>query len=148
MSEEEIEKRIADFIRRTRRLLPDSFETEDLLDDLKVHIRDSLKDKRVARPDGDPLTLLEEVFEDIGTPEDIADEYRTEQVEERETQTGSDRIIRYVMRLVAAVLVAVLSAWIVSIVTDGAVDFWFATVVLVAFAFIEWAVRGKQTQGA
>ncbi|MHA1768236.1 MAG: hypothetical protein ACTSV3_00085 [Candidatus Thorarchaeota archaeon] len=147
MSEEEIEKRIAYFIRRTRRLLPDSFETEDLLDDLKVHIRDSLEDKRIAHPDEDSLTLLEEVLEDIGTPEDIADEYQTEQVEEREPQTGSDWIIHYVMRLVAAVLVAVLSAWIVSIVTDGAVNFWFATVVLVAFAFIEWAVRGKQTQG-
>jgi len=33
----------------------------------------------------------------------------------------------------------------VSVVTEGAVDFYFAVVVLMAFAVIEWFVRAKQT---
>ncbi len=45
MSDDEIEGIIDDHIKKTSRLLPDSFETDDLLDDLKSHIHESFSDK-------------------------------------------------------------------------------------------------------
>ena len=143
MTEEQIRRKIDDFIKKTKRLLPDNFETEDLLEDLRVHIDDSLADKRAEKPDVDPLILLNEVLMDVGTPEDIADEYKSEQSIEPSKKRNADRWIRYIMRLTAAVLVAVLAAWIVSAVVP--IDFTSAVIVLVAFAFIEWWIRGKQT---
>ena len=147
MSEQEIEKKINEYIKRTSRLLPDGFETEDLLEDLKSHIHESLAEKRTAKPSVDPLVLLGDVLEEIGSPEDIAEEYRSDPIDKEEEPRDSDRLIRYVMRLVAAIVVAVLAAWVVSTATE-LVDFATAVIVLVAFAFIEWAVRGKQTEHA
>lgn len=147
MSEQEIEKKINEYIKRTSRLLPDGFETEDLLEDLKSHIHESLAEKRSAKPDANPLVLLSDVLEEIGSPEDIAEEYRSDQIEKEDKPRNSDKLVRYVMRLVAAIVVAVLAAWIVSSATE-LVDFNTAVIVLVAFAFIEWAVRGKQTEHA
>ncbi len=146
MTEDQVKRKIDEFIKRTRRLLPDGFETDDILDDLKAHIHDSLTDKREEYPDADPILLLKEVLEEIGTPEDIAEEYRSEQVVSEEKPNLSEKWIRYVMRLTAAVLVAVLAAWIVA--SLGLVDFMSAVVILIAFAFIEWWVRGKQTATA
>jgi uncharacterized membrane protein len=143
MTEEQIRRKIDDFIKKTKRLLPDNFETEDLLEDLRGHIDDSLADKRAEKPDVDPLILLNEVLMDVGTAEDIADEYKSEQSIEPSGKRNADRWIGYIMRLTAAVLVAVLAAWIVSAVVP--IDFTSAVIVLVAFAFIEWWIRGKQT---
>lgn len=148
MTEDQIKRRIDAFIKKTNRLLPDGFETEDLLEDLQTHIHDSLADKRDAKPDLDPITLLEEVFAAIGTPEDIAEEYKSEQILDEKKPGQIDKWIRYVMRLTAAILVAILAAWIASIVAPGTIDFGSAVIILIAFAFIEWWVRGKQTASA
>jgi uncharacterized membrane protein len=143
MTEEQIRRKIDDFIKKTKRLLPDNFETEDLLEDLRGHIDDSLADKRAERPDVDALILLSEVLADVGTAEEIAEEYKSEQSVEPSKKGNANKWIRYIMRLTAAVLVAVLAAWIVSAVVP--IDFTSAVIVLVAFAFIEWWIRGKQT---
>jgi len=144
VSDDEIRRIVEDYIRRTSRLLPDNFETEDLLEDLKSHIYEGLEHKQQMQPTEIPVKLLQEVLEELGTPEEIAEEYSMEQVLEEESEKKDDRFNYYVIRLVAAFVVAVLAAWVVSIVTDGAVDFYFAVVVLMAFAVIEWFVRAKQ----
>ena len=144
MSDEEIKRIVEDYIKRTARLLPDNFETEDLLEDLKSHIYEGLEYKKQTRPSESSVILLQEVLEELGTPEDIAEEYGKEQILEEDPDKKDDRFQYYVIRLVAAFIVAVLAAWVVSIVTEGVVDFYFAVVVLMAFAVIEWFVRAQQ----
>ncbi|MGY5858433.1 MAG: hypothetical protein RTU63_03620 [Candidatus Thorarchaeota archaeon] len=145
MSDEEIETIVEDYIRRTSRLLPDNFETEDLLGDLKSHIYEGLAHKQQTRPSESSKVLIQEILDELGTPEEIAEEYGKEQAQTEEPEQSSDRFQYYVVRLVAAFVVAVFAAWIVSIVTEGAVDFYFAVIVLMAFAVIEWFVRAKQS---
>jgi uncharacterized membrane protein len=144
VSDDEIKRIVEDYIKRTSRLLPDNFETEDLLEDLKSHIYEGLEHKKQTRPSESSVVLLQEVLEELGTPEDIAEEYGKEQILEEDSDKKEDRFQYYVIRLVAAFIVAVLAAWVVSIVTDGVVDFYFAVVVLMAFAVIEWFVRAQQ----
>ena len=145
MSDVEIERMVNDYIKRISRLLPDNFETEDLLEDLKAHIYEGLEHKQKIRPSENAGILVQEVLEELGTPEEIAEEYGEEQVQLEEIEKESDRFQYYLVRLVAAFIVAILAAWIVSSITEGAVDFYFAVVVLMAFAVIEWFVRAKQT---
>ncbi|TFG98797.1 hypothetical protein E4H12_04985 [Candidatus Thorarchaeota archaeon] len=145
MSDKEIESIIDDYIRRTSRLLPGNFETEDLLGDLKSHIYDGLAHKKQIRPSESSLVLIQEVLKELGTPEEIAEEYGMEQTKVEDPENDNDRFQYYVVRLVAAFIAAVLAAWVVSVVTEGAVDFYFAVVVLMTFAVIEWFVRAKQT---
>ena len=148
MSNEEIDRIIENHIKKIAKLLPDSFETEDLLEDLRAHINESFNEKVQKHPDDDRVHLLTGVLEDLGTPEEIADEYGKEQIDDEEKKSSSDRWIYYTMRLMLAVVVVVLASWVVSIVTEGAVDFALAVVVLLAFAVIEWAIRAQQTKDA
>ena len=141
---DEIKQIVDEFIKRTSRLLPDNFESEDLLEDLKSHIYEGLKHKKQIRPSESPEVLVHEILKELGTPEEIAEEYGQEQIQIVDTENDDDRFQYYIVRLVAAIVVAVLAAWIVSIVTDGAVEFYFAVIVLMAFAVIEWFVRAKQ----
>ena len=144
MSDEEVKQIVEEFIKRTSGLLPDNFETEDLLEDLKSHIYEGLKHKQQIRPSESPDVLVQEILKELGTPEEIAEEYGQEQVPEVDTE-DDDRFQYYIVRFVAALIVAVLAAWIVSIVTEGAVEFYFAVIVLMGFAVIEWFVRANQT---
>ena len=145
MSDEEVKQIVEEFIKRTSRLLPDNFETEDLLEDLKSHIYEGFKHKQQIRPSESPDVLVQEILKELGTPEEIAEEYAQEQVQDVNAEKDDDRFQYYIVRLVAAFVVAVLAAWIVSIVTEGAVEFYFAVIVLMGFAVIEWFVRAKQT---
>ncbi len=144
MNEDETKRTINEYIRRIARLLPDNFETEDLLEDLRAHIFEGLANKKQIRSNEREIDLLHEVLDELGTPEEIAEEYSLEHVQETESNQKEDRFQYYVIRLVAAFVVAVLAAWIVSVMTNGAVDFYFAVVVLMIFAVIEWFVRAKQ----
>jgi uncharacterized membrane protein len=148
MSSEEIDNVIEDYIKKIAKLLPDSFETEDLLEDLRYHIYESYTDKVQRNTDEDNEQLIKEVLEALGTPEEIADEYGKEQIDEEEKRSSTDRYIYYTMRLTLAVLVVVIASWVASIITEGAVDFMFAVVVLLAFAVLEWLVRTQQTKDA
>ena len=145
MSDDEIKQIVEEFIKRTSRLLPDNFETEDLLEDLKSHIYEGFRDKQQIRPSESPDVLVQEILKELGTPEEIAEEYGKERVQDLDSEKDDDRFQYYIVRLVAAIVVAVLAAWIVSIITEGAVEFYFAVIVLMGFAVIEWFVRAKQT---
>ncbi|MFW9843328.1 MAG: hypothetical protein ACFFEV_02005 [Candidatus Thorarchaeota archaeon] len=144
MSEEEVGRIVDDYIKKASRLLPDNFETEDLLDDLKSHIYEGLGYKQEIRPSESSVILVQEVLEELGTPEEIAEEYGKERVLDSEDEDKEDRFEYYAIRLIAAIVVAVIAALIVSSITD-VIDFASAFFILVAFAVIEWFVRAKQT---
>lgn len=148
MSDDEIGSIIDDYIKKTSRLLPDSFETDDLLDDLRSHIRESFSDKVQKRPSEDPFRLIREVLEDLGTPEEIARQYGIEQIEEPDSRNSVDKWIYNTMRLVVAILVVVLASWIASTITEGLVDFNIAVIMLLMFAVLEWYIRTQQTKDA
>ena len=148
MSDDEIGSIIDDYIKKISRLLPDSFETDDLIDDLRSHIRESFSDKVQKRPSEDPFRLIREVLEDLGTPEDIARQYGNEQIEEPDSRNSVDKWIYYTMRLVVAILVVVLASWIASTITEGLVDFNIAVIMLLMFAVLEWYIRTQQTKDA
>jgi uncharacterized membrane protein len=145
---DEVESIIEDHIKKTARLLPDGFETDDLLEDLRSHIQESYFEKVSTRPEEDPKQLIKEVLEELGTPEDISEQFGKEQVEEQETNDSMDKWIYYTMRLMAAILVVVIASWIASTVTEGLVDFNFAVIMLLVFAVLEWYVRTQQTKDA
>ena len=71
---EDAERTIEDYLKRIEQLLPSSFETEDLIEDLREHILQSFKSKSEKRPSEEPLVLVQEVLEELGDPEDIAQE--------------------------------------------------------------------------
>jgi uncharacterized membrane protein len=148
MRNDEINRVIEDYLKKIRKILPDSFETEDLLEDLRVHINDSYNDKVQKNPNEDKQSMVREVLEALGTPEEIAEEYGKEEVDEEERKSNIDRWIYYTMRLTLVVLVVVLASWVASVLTEGAVDFILAVVVLLAFAVLEWLVRTQQTKDA
>ncbi len=145
MSDEKTKQIVEAYTKRISRLLPDNFETEDLLTDLKSHIYEGLKNKIESAPSESPEMLLQEVLKKLGTPEEIAEEYGQERIQDKDSEKDDDRFQYYVVRLTAAFIVAVLAAWLVSVVTEGVVDFYFAVIVLMGFAVIEWFVRAKQT---
>ncbi|MHA2161800.1 MAG: HAAS signaling domain-containing protein, partial [Candidatus Thorarchaeota archaeon] len=121
MSKEEAEKLIEDYINTTRRVLPSSFETEDLLDDLRTHILDALQDKIAQRPSEEILVLVREVLEHLGTPEEIAKEYTMVGVADSEDSDDGRQWSRKLLRLAAAIIISVIAAAIVSYVTEGAI---------------------------
>ena len=145
---DEVEKIIQDHIKRTGSLLPDGFETEDLLEDLRAHIDQSYSDKLSQKPDEDPKLLIREVLDALGTPEEIADQYGKEQIEEEEEKDATDKWIRYAMRMTAVILVVVIASWVASILTEGVVDFNLAVITLLALAVLESYVRSQQTKDA
>jgi uncharacterized membrane protein len=148
MSSDEINRVIEEHMKKIAKLLPDSFETEDLLVDLRNHIYESYNDKVRMNPDEDKQHLIREVLEALGTPEEIAEEYGKVEVEEEEKKNTAEKWIYYIMRLTLVVLVVVLASWVASVITEGAVDFMLAVVVLLAFAVLEWLLRTQQTKDA
>jgi uncharacterized membrane protein len=147
MSDEQIDRDIENYMKRIAKLLPDGFETEDLLEDLRAHIYESFNEKVQKEPTEDKHRLIMEVLQVLGTPEEIAEEYGKEKLVEEET-SSADRWTYYTMRLTLAILVIVLASWIVSVVSEGAIDFTLAVIVLLAFAVLEWVVRTQQTKDA
>lgn len=148
MSHDEIERKIEDHLKRTSRLLPDGFETEDLLDELRIHINESYSEKVQKRPTEEPVVLIQEVLDDLGTPEEIAKQYSVEQLQESDSEESEDKWIRYTMRLVATVLVVVITSWIAATLTEGVVNFNVAVVMLLFLSLLEWYIRAQQTKDA
>ena len=147
MSREQIDRDVENYIRKIAKLLPDGFETEDLLEDLRAHIYESFNEKAQKEPNENKQRLITEVIEDLGTPEEIAEEYGKEKLVEEE-RSSKDRWIYYTMRLTIAILVVVLASWVASVMSEGAIDFTLAVVVLLAFAVLEWIIKTQQTKDA
>ena len=117
MSERNVEDVIGDYVKRTRKVLPKGREAEDLLDDLRNHILDSLADKSEQKPGVSQLELVGEVLKELGDPEDIAREFESTHPEEPATRRR--KTIRLVARLVFAIAVVIVAAAVVSSVPLG-----------------------------
>ena len=148
MMNDDVDRVISEYMKKIAKLLPDGFETEDLLEDLRAHIDESFNEKVRRNPDGNKKILIFEVLEELGSPEEIADQYGMEHEDDEEMKSTADLWIYYTMRLTLAVLVVVLASWVASIVTEGTVDFMLAVVVLLFFAVLEWLIRTQQTKDA
>lgn len=148
MMNDDVDRVISEYMKKIAKLLPDGFETEDLLEDLRAHIDESFIEKVRRNPDGNKKILISEVLEELGSPEEIADQYGMEHEDDEEKKSTADLWIYYTMRLTLAVLVVVLASWVASIVTEGTVDFMLAVVVLLFFAVLEWLIRTQQTKDA
>ncbi|MFW9846817.1 MAG: hypothetical protein ACFFD6_08725 [Candidatus Thorarchaeota archaeon] len=140
----EVERTIEDYLRRVERLLPAGFETEDLIEDLREHILQSIRDKMEKRPSESPMNLLNEVLEELGDPEDIAEEQSQSVPREKELDEKRSRGMYVLGRLAIAVIVVIIAAAFVAFYTGGQMDFGFTLAVLMVFVLAEWFVRAWQ----
>ncbi len=141
---DEAERAIEDYLRRVERLLPSGFETEDLIEDLREHILQSYKTKMEQRPHESPVTLVAEILEDLGDPEDIAEEQSQSSSKELELDEKRSRGMYVLGRLAIAVIVVVAAAAFVAFYAGGTMDFGFTLAVLLVFVLAEWFVRAWQ----
>ncbi len=144
MIDSEIEEVIESYLKSLKSKLPDSFEAEDLIEDLRAHIIESFNDKREQFPQYTDSQIMQRVLDELGEPEDIAQEYGIELGEEEPLEMRRSKGIRVLARLFIAIIVTVICSWIVSVMTEGRVDFWLSLVVLMVFAIAEWFVRAWQ----
>jgi uncharacterized membrane protein len=141
---EKVKRAIDEYLRKTERLLPFGFETEDLLEDLRNHIEEAFLDKTQERPKEDPVSLIEETLSELGAPEDIAKEYSDTRPAEKDLDERREQGFNVLGRLLLAIFVVVIVAFFLSAYTGGALDFWFTLIVLLVLVIAEWFVRAWQ----
>ncbi|MHA1653806.1 MAG: HAAS signaling domain-containing protein [Candidatus Thorarchaeota archaeon] len=145
MIEPETNRAIEDYLEKVAKLLPESFETEDVLEDLRSHITEALLDRLREDETASQLTILSEVLEEIGEPEEIAEEFGHAKLVEDESD-HSERLRRIALRLVVSVPISIAAAWFVSNLATPSIDFWTALVVFLVFALLESFVRSWQVK--
>ncbi|MFW9803920.1 MAG: hypothetical protein ACFFFC_14755 [Candidatus Thorarchaeota archaeon] len=140
----EAEEAIKEYLKRIEQLLPPGFETEDLIEDLREHILQSFASKMDARPSESPMELVKEILEDLGEPEDIAEEQLQSGPKEEVLDEKRSKGMYVLGRLVFAVIVVIIAAALVAFYTGGEMDFGFTLAVLLVFVIAEWYVRAWQ----
>jgi uncharacterized membrane protein len=141
---DDAERAIKDYLKRTEQMLPSGFETEDLIEDLREHILQSYRSKMVERPSEKPIVLVDEILEELGAPEDIAKEQSQSRQNEVELDEKRSRGMYVLGRLALALIVVVIAAAFVAFYTGGEMDFGFTLAVLMVFVIAEWYVRAWQ----
>ena len=131
-------------MKRIEHLLPSGFETEDLIEDLREHILQSYRSKILERPSEKPTVLVDEILEELGAPEDIAEEQSKSKPLDEEPDEKRSRGMHILGRLVLAVIVVIIAAAFVAFYTGGEMDFGFTLAVLLVFVIAEWYVRAWQ----
>ncbi|MGD9381825.1 MAG: hypothetical protein PVI03_05210 [Candidatus Thorarchaeota archaeon] len=141
---DDAERAIEDYLKRIEQLLPSGFETEDLIEDLREHILQSYRSKIVERPSEMPVVLVDEVLEELGAPEEIAEEQSKSRQNEVELDEKRSMGMYFLGRLALALIVVVIAAAFVAFYTNGEMDFGFTLAVLLVFVIAEWFVRAWQ----
>jgi uncharacterized membrane protein len=141
---EEVEKTIVDYLRRVEQLLPSGFETEDLIEDLREHILQSFDSKMKNRPSENQGLIVDEILEDLGNPEDIAEEQLQSGAKEEVVDEKRMKGMYVLGRLIFAVIVVIVAAAFVAFYTQGEMDFGFTLAVLLVFVIAEWYIRAWQ----
>ncbi len=144
MTYDEVDRVISDYLKSVARKLPDSFETDDMLDEIRVHILESLRDKADKNPDQERLVLAKDVLDNLGDPEDIVAEWGKAQEFDDEEEDQDSNFIRAVMKQTLALVVIVAAAWFVSTIPNSIVDFWPALIILLVFFVAEYFLRSWQ----
>jgi len=141
MSDETIQGLINDYLEKLRRNMPDTFETDDILEDLESHIKEAYQNKSLMNPEDSKVMLLEQVLDDVGEPEFIAEEFDKATVSEDESEDNPIQIFRTTMRYLFTGVIIIAAAWFVSSLQDSIVDFWTALIVLFVFVAAESVLR-------
>ncbi|MBD3405393.1 MAG: hypothetical protein GF411_04540 [Candidatus Lokiarchaeota archaeon] len=146
MSDEEVGKEIDEYIQSVEKLLPGNFETIDLLEDLRAHIVESYNDKLSQMPTKDKRIIISTVLQDLGSPKEIAEEYKKERAKE-ESPIAERKSVGYIAaRITISAVVILLASYILHHLTDGNIDFFFAAIVMSFFVVLEFIVRGWLTE--
>ncbi len=135
---------IEDYLKLVRKALPDSFETDDLIDEIRAHIMESLNDKQQRNPEADSTALLGEVLSSLGEPEEIAFEWGKIQEHDEIDDADTGKIRNIIIKQTIAIVAVVGAAWFVSSLPNSIVDFWTALVVLMLFVVAEYVLRNWQ----
>jgi hypothetical protein len=145
MVNNELEPIITDYIEKTRSVLPDGFETDDFLDELKVHIVDLLKKKIHDRPTENPRVLLLEVFEELGPPESVRESFR-EPVHVPPSIKGNGRSPELTLAIRAAVsaIVVLIAAIILYYIAEW--DFLATVMLLSVIVVAEWIFKAWEVR--
>ena len=144
MSEIEIGQIIADYLKEVSRVLPSGFETEDMLEELKIHISDAFQERVQKRPQANRIDLLREVLNDLGEPKEIAEEFERTDVLLEEQEEEERRTIWLVMRFTINMVFVVAASWFVSNLPDAGISFFWALAVFLVFGLAEWFIRAWQ----
>jgi uncharacterized membrane protein len=144
MTENDVNREIDNYLAEVSRVLPDSFETDDLIEDIRTHILESLQDKKEQHPDADRLSLLHEVLNALGNPEEIAVEWGKAQTTGEEEENRRSGLYRTIVRQAFAILVVIAAAYFISVLPNTIVDFWTALIILMVFVVAEYFLRTWQ----
>ncbi|MFW9953495.1 MAG: hypothetical protein ACFFD3_03000, partial [Candidatus Thorarchaeota archaeon] len=144
MSNNEVSRLVENYLKKVERVLPDSFETDDLIDEIRAHIMESLQNRIDSNPSEGRLELLKEVLDSLGEPEEIAAEWGKAQSLDEEDEEKENRFLRTVLKQFLSGVVVVFAAWFVSSLPNSIVDFWTALIVLMIFVIAEYFLRSWQ----
>jgi len=148
VNEREITQIIEDYLKNVGRVLPSGFETEDMLEELRVHINDAFQDRIQKRPLANKIDILREVLNDLGGPKEIAEEFKRTGIPLHEQEEDEKRIPRLVVRFIINMVIVVAASWFVANLPDAGISFYWALVVFLVFGLAEWFIRAWQIREA
>ncbi len=148
MSLREIAQIVEDYLKSVSRVLPSGFETEDMLEELEIHINEAFQNKIQERPLANKIDLLREVLNDLGEPKEIAEEFKRTDVLLQGQEEDDRRTFWLVVRFGINMVLVVVAAWFVSTLPDAGISFNWALVVFLVFGLAEWFIRAWQIRKA
>ncbi len=148
MSLREIAQIVEDYLKSVNRVLPSGFETEDMLEELEIHINEAFQNKIQERPLANRIDLLREVLNDLGEPKEIAEEFKRADVLFQDQEEDDRRTFWLAARFVSNLVLVVAAAWFVSTLPDAGISFYWALVVFLVFGLAEWFIRAWQIRKA
>jgi len=140
MKSREVLDRIDDYLDRVKDLLPEEVNRGEIVDELRVHINDALSDKMEKRPSESSMVLLEEILTDLGSPREIASEYRKELPESAAWTSKRKRMLYLIGRFVVVFFVVFLASSFVSH-RFPSINFPGFFLILLFFTVIEWLIK-------
>lgn len=136
MTHDELEPFIEKYIEDARSVLPEGFETEDFLENLRNQIITLLDSKIRDRPDEEPKILLYEVFEELGPPENVKQKSKEPQVAYPTNENKRSPELTLAIRGIVSGAVVVIAAAIMYYTANW--DFYATLVLLSIIVTIEW----------
>ena len=139
MRYDELEPFIEEYIEKARNVLPEGFETEDFLEDLKTRIIDLLDTKILDKPTEDPKLLLYEVFEELGSPENMKEKIHEPQIDHPTKENKRSPEFTLAIRGIVSGGVVIIVATIMYYTANW--DFFTTLVLLSIIVVIEWVIK-------
>ncbi len=148
MSLREIAQIVEDYLKSVSRVLPSGFETEDMLEELEIHINEAFQNKVQKKPLANKIDLLREVLNDLGEPKEIAEEFKRTDILLQDQEEDDRRTFWLVVRFGIIMVLVVAASWFVSTLPDAGISFYWALVVFLVFGLAEWFIRAWQMRKA